>query len=40
MLITGERLGAGSCQCNNCGQIVRIYDATDTLSPCSKYDNI
>ncbi|MEW6661950.1 MAG: hypothetical protein ACOY9Y_09805 [Bacillota bacterium] len=28
----------GAYQCNNCGQIVRLDDSTDTLPPCPRYN--
>ncbi|WP_084171679.1 zinc ribbon-containing protein [Alicyclobacillus contaminans] len=33
---TGEKPGSGYYQCTNCGEIVHLDDATDTLPPCPK----
>lgn len=36
MATTGEKPGAGTYTCDNCGQVVVLDDNTDTLPPCSK----
>lgn len=36
MTTTGEKPGKGRYKCKNCGQIVVLDDATDTLPPCPK----
>ena len=33
---TGEKPGIGDYQCNNCGEVVRLNDNSDTLPPCPK----
>ncbi|WP_238919114.1 zinc ribbon-containing protein [Clostridium sp. YIM B02555] len=33
---TGEKPGKGTYKCTKCGQLVRLDDTTDTLSPCPK----
>ncbi len=33
---TGEKPGAGTYTCDNCGQIVVLDNSTDTLPPCPK----
>lgn len=35
---TGEKPGVGTYKCTNCGQTVRLDDATDTLPPCPRCD--
>jgi len=39
MSTTGEKPGAGSHTCNNCGQVVVLDDDTDTLPPCPQCAN-
>ena len=34
MYTTGEKPGAGTYTCTNCGQKVRLDDDTDRLPPC------
>lgn len=34
MSTTGEKPGKGVYTCTNCGQKVKLDDATDTLPPC------
>jgi len=36
MATTGEKPGAGTYTCDNCGQEVVLDDNTDTLPPCPK----
>lgn len=36
MATTGEKPGAGTYTCDNCGQVVVLDDNTDTLPPCPK----
>jgi DNA-directed RNA polymerase subunit RPC12/RpoP len=39
MPTTGEKPGKGMYKCTNCGQLVTLDDADDTLPPCPKCDN-
>lgn len=38
METTGEKPGAGTYTCNNCGQVIILDDNTDTLPPCPKWN--
>lgn len=35
---TGEKPGAGTYICDNCGQVVVLDDNTDTMPPCPRCD--
>ena len=35
---TGEKPGTGTYRCQNCYQLIRLDDDTDTLPPCPKCD--
>ncbi|MDD3186403.1 MAG: hypothetical protein PHT76_13995 [Anaerostipes sp.] len=35
---TGEKPGAGTYTCTECGQTVTLDDSTDTLPPCPSCD--
>lgn len=38
MPTTGEKPGAGTYVCTNCGQTVTLDDLDDTLPPCPRCD--
>lgn len=35
---TGEKPGAGTYTCDNCGQVIVLDDNTDTMPPCPRCD--
>lgn len=38
MVTTGEKPGAGSYICDNCGQEVTLDEDSDTMPPCPRCD--